>query len=150
MIKLEMQFSTLAEAVNFLTGSAAGHAVQVTTIVPTKATKGVKAEDKPAALSTEQQEAVDETAGLGKSAPTADTKPTAAVVKDVVPEKKATLSVEYPVLQKAVFALAAKSREAVMALAATFGVKSFKELDPGKYAEALTAVEAKTAELDVA
>lgn len=55
--------------------------------------------------------------------------------------------VEYPVLQKAVFALAGKSREAAAAVAASFGVKTFKELPEAKWADALAAVQAKTAEL---
>ena len=56
-------------------------------------------------------------------------------------------SVEYPVLQKAVFALAAKSREEATKLVATFNVKTFKDLDPSRWAEALAAVNAKLAEL---
>ena len=59
-------------------------------------------------------------------------------------------SVDYPVLQKAVFALAGKNREAVVALAGTFGVKTFKELDASKWGEALEAVNAKLAELEAA
>lgn len=55
--------------------------------------------------------------------------------------------VDYPTLQKAVFTLAGKSRDAAAALAASFGVKTFKELPESKWAEALAAVQAKTAEL---
>lgn len=55
--------------------------------------------------------------------------------------------VEYPVLQKAVFTLAGKSREAAAAVAASFGVKTFKELPQDKWADALAAVNAKIAEL---
>lgn len=103
-------------------------------------------------ITAEQARAVDDTAGLeeqnaGKSAPVADTKPTAAAAKADAPEQKAKASVEYPVLQKAVFDLAAKSREAVMEVAATFGVKTFKELSADRYAEALDAVKAKHAAL---
>jgi len=61
-------------------------------------------------------------------------------------ESSAPAAIEYPVLQKAVFALAAKSREAATALVATFGVKTFKELPAEKWAEALAAVNAKLAE----
>lgn len=49
-------------------------------------------------------------------------------------------SVDYPTLQKAVFALAGKSRDSAAAVAASFGVKTFKELDQSKWAEALAAV----------
>lgn len=71
--------------------------------------------------------------------------------------------VEYPALQKAVFTLAGKSRDAATEVAKSFGVKTFKELaanpdadpkvtpyvekEPGLFAKALAAVEAKIAEL---
>ncbi len=58
--------------------------------------------------------------------------------------------VEYPVLQKAVFALAGKSREAAAGVAGSFGVKTFKELPQDKWADALAAVNAKLAELEAA
>jgi type IV secretory pathway VirB10-like protein len=58
--------------------------------------------------------------------------------------------VDYPTLQKAVFALAGKSREAAAAVAASMGVKTFKELDQSKWADALVAVNAKLAELEAA
>lgn len=53
--------------------------------------------------------------------------------------------VDYPTLQKAVFALAGKSRESAAAVAASFGVKTFKELDASKWGEALAAVNAALA-----
>lgn len=56
-------------------------------------------------------------------------------------------AVEYVVLQKAVFALAGKSRDAAAAVAASFGVKTFRDLSPDRWAEALTAVQAKMAEV---
>jgi hypothetical protein len=56
-------------------------------------------------------------------------------------------AVEYPVLQKAVFTLAGKSRDAAAAVAASMGVKTFKELPADKWADALAAVNAKIAEL---
>lgn len=58
--------------------------------------------------------------------------------------------VEYPVLQKAVFALAAKSRDAASALVASFGVKTFKDLESERWAEALAAVKKKLEELEAA
>jgi hypothetical protein len=54
------------------------------------------------------------------------------------------------VLQKAVFALAGKSREAAAAVASSFGVKTFKELPADKWGEALGAVQEKLAELESA
>lgn len=63
---------------------------------------------------------------------------------------EAPTAVDYPTLQKAVFALAALNREAVIATAGSFGVKTFKELDQSKWAAALDAVHAKVAELKAA
>lgn len=85
----------------------------------------VKADPKPATPATQ---------------PAADTAPTASSEKPV----------EYPVLQKAVFALAGKSREAAAAVAASMGVKTFKELSADKWAEALVAVNTKLTELEAA
>lgn len=107
-----------------------------------------------AAITSEQAAAVDDTAGLEeqnakKSATSAGTTPTAAEAKADVPVKKAP-SIEYTVLQKAVFALASISREAVVAVASAFGVKTFKELDASRWDEALAAVNAKVEELKTA
>lgn len=55
-------------------------------------------------------------------------------------------NVDYPTLQKAVFALAGKSREAAGAVAAELGVKTFKDLTEDKWADALVAVNAALAE----
>lgn len=49
-------------------------------------------------------------------------------------------AVDYPTLQKAVFALAGKSRASAAAVAKDFGVKTFKELPEAKWADALAAV----------
>lgn len=62
----------------------------------------------------------------------------------------APAAIEYPVLQKAVFELAAKNKQAVMDVLAGLGVASAKELPAERYAEALAAVQAKTAELNAA
>lgn len=51
--------------------------------------------------------------------------------------------VTYPELQKAVFALANANREAASEVAASFGVKTFKELGEDKWPAALAAVNAK-------
>lgn len=70
--------------------------------------------------------------------------------KEETPVVEAPTAVDYPTLQKAVFALAALNREAVIATAGSFGVKTFKELDQSKWAAALDAVQAKVAELKAA
>ena len=83
--------------------------------------------------------------------------PPAEVVEAPKPEPVATTSspkpsesVDYPTLQKAVFALASKSRDAAAAVAATMSVKTFKELAEARWGEALVAVNAKLAELEAA
>jgi len=60
-------------------------------------------------------------------------------------EKPSASVVDYPTLQKAVFALAGKSRESAAAVAASMGVKTFKELPESKWADALVAVNAALA-----
>lgn len=78
--------------------------------------------------------------------------PTPAVVEPApveaaapAPAAESPSSVDYPTLQKAVFALAGKSREAAAAVAQSFGVKTFKELDASKWGDALAAVNAALA-----
>lgn len=58
-------------------------------------------------------------------------------------------AVQYAELQKAVLLLAGKNRDAALALAQTMGVKTFKELDAARWAEALAAVNNKIVELGV-
>lgn len=108
-----------------------------------KPAKSTPAATPAAAASTQPTaEVVVETAAPEKTV--AESSPTAEPVADAAP---ASTAVDYPTLQKAVFALAGKSRDAAAAVAASFGVKTFKELDATKWAEALAAVQAKTAEL---
>jgi len=84
---------------------------------------------------------------------TAPVAPAAESPSDPKPEPVATTSsekpsasvVDYPTLQKAVFALAGKSRESAAAVAASMGVKTFKELPEAKWADALVAVNAALA-----
>ena len=86
----------------------------------------------------------------------ADPKPAAEPSEPEAPaaqtasSSEASPSVDYPVLQKAVFALAGKSRDAAAAVAAGFNVKTFKELPADQWADALAAVNAKLAELESA
>lgn len=77
------------------------------------------------------------------------TQPTATEEAVAAPESQAEApaAIDYPTLQKAVFALAGKSRDAASAVAASFGVKTFKELPADKWADALAAVNAKIEEL---
>lgn len=83
-----------------------------------------------------------ESAGAAPPASTAAASSPASAAEPPAP------AVDYPTLQKAVFALAGKSREAAAAVAASFGVKTFKDLPADKWADALAAVNAKLAELE--
>jgi hypothetical protein len=90
-------------------------------------------------------------AELPKPAPEPVAAPAPAIAKPVeVPAPVAAPvqqmpAVDYPTLQKAVFALAGKSREAAAGIAAHFGVKTFKELPQDKWADALEAVQERLA-----
>lgn len=78
-----------------------------------------------------------------------DAKAPAAAPKPPAPKPAdKPAAVEYPVLQKAVFELAGKSKDKALELLAQFQVKSFKDLAAEKYGEALAAVQAAIAELN--
>ena len=90
------------------------------------------------------------TAKPAKQEPVQDAAPAPEVTAEPQATEEQPAAVDYPTLQKAVFALAAINREAVIATASSFGVKTFKELDQSKWAAALEAVQAKVAELKAA
>jgi hypothetical protein len=140
---LEIPSSSLVEAADAPKSAQAPAPAASTTAKAGAASKKTAAEPAPTAASAE----------AAHQAPTAATAPqeTAADPKSVTTSlPKPSESVEYPVLQKAVFALAGKSREAAAAVAASMGVKTFKELDQSKWAEALAAVTHKLTELEAA
>lgn len=149
MIAITLNFRTIEAARQVLLEIPASFLVQSDEAAP--APKTQKAAATPAAAETKAAKP----APVGESP--SDPKPAAAVSS---PSETAAVSpasspaatasapaVEYPVLQKAVFALAGKSRDAAAAVAASFGVKTFKELDASKWADALAAVNAKLAEV---
>lgn len=92
------------------------------------------------------KKAVEKPAPAAAPAVAEPTPPKAAAPQDPKP----SAAVDYPTLQKAVFALAGKSREAAAAVAAGFGVKTFKELGEDKWGKALGAVQKKLTELESA
>lgn len=106
------------------------------------------AEKTPTAPSAEAAPSAS-TAATGEkgNVPAAEPSAPAATAASTASSSEPAPSVDYKTLQQAVFALAGKSREAAAAVAQSFGVKTFKELDPAKWADALAAVQAKTAEL---
>lgn len=141
MITITLQFKTHYAALAALAAIPANELVGDPRPEPeaTPAPKPTRAA-KPAA------QAPDATSPATAPAPAAPVETAPTPASDTTPPAAAP-SVEYPVLQKAVFALAGKSRDAAAAVAASFGVKTFKELDSTKWADALAAVNAKLAEV---
>ena len=131
MIQVTLSFPDQAALVQFFTSTSTPAPVKV------EAPKPPKPAATPAAAETK----------AAKPAPVVESP------SDPKPEPVATTSspkpsasvVDYPTLQKAVFALAGKSRESAAAVAASMGVKTFKELDQAKWADALAAVNAALA-----
>lgn len=114
-----------------------------------EATAVVKQEATPAPKASKAAK----TAAVQEAAPSPVTAaPTAAPAPAVAPApvEQVKPAFDYATLQKAVFSLAGKSREAAAAVAAGFGVKTFKELPEAKWGEALGAVQEKLAELESA
>lgn len=169
MIAITLNFKSIEAARQALleipsTSLVGGPAAEGTAeVAPPKATAAPKAAQAATSPATATKAAASE-----KKTPASDTSPTAssaaaaganegnAAAVSSAPEAPAASTasssepVEYPVLQKAVFALAGKNREAAAAVASSFGVKTFKELDATKWGDALVAVNAKLAELEAA
>ena len=129
--------------------TAAPKAAQAATS-PATATKPAASEKKTPASDTSPTASSAAASGASEGNAAAGSSTQEAPAASTASSSEASPSVEYPVLQKAVFALAGKSREAAAAVAASMGVKTFKELPQDKWAEALTAVTAKLAELEAA
>ena len=137
-ITITAVFSSVADAAAFLAGTSAPAAKPQAeaTATTTVASTTTPAKTKPTVV---------------KTTPPAATLPTAEGDTAGAPETQAAPTIEYSVLQKAVFALAGLpdvGPDATKALAATFGVATFKTLDPSRWAEALAAVKARTVELE--
>jgi len=108
------------------------------------ATKPAASEKKTPASGTSATTSSADASGAGEGNAAAASTPAPAAETST----SRASSVDYPTLQKAVFTLAGKSREAAAAVAASFGVKTFKDLPADKWADALAAVNAKLAELE--
>lgn len=115
-------------------------------ISPATATKSAASEEKTPASDTSATTSSAAASGASEGNGAAASTPAPAAETSTSPAS----SVDYPTLQKAVFALAGKSRESAAAVAASFGVKTFKELPQDKWGEALGAVQEKLAELESA
>jgi hypothetical protein len=147
-MSLEQALADNTAAINALIGvwsqlNATANAKAAAATAPAAEVKADKPKaDKPKA-EPKAEVAADPKPAAEPSAPEAPAAQTAS-------SSEASPSVDYPVLQKAVFALAGKSRDAAAAVAAGFGVKTFKELPADQWGDALAAVNAKLAELEAA
>lgn len=149
MISITLNFTSIEAARQALLDIPSNLLAQpVVTDVPKKAEKIDTSEKR--VQKTAKNEQVVEAPKPEPVVETAPTEPTAVEAPVAAPEPKPTPSIDYPTLQKAVFALATKSRDAAAAVAASFNVKTFKELGQDKWSEALGAVTEKLAELEAA
>ena len=137
MIQVTLNFPDQAALVAFFTANtgavSAPEKAAVADIKPGKS-KPAATPAAPVAAPAASPEPAVESPSDPKPAPAAT--PAAPAASSTKPAD----SVDYPTLQKAVFALAGKSRDSAAAVAASFGVKTFKELDQSKWADALAAV----------
>lgn len=160
-IQVTLSFANAAEMVAYFQGTSllpvpqgpetkkpASAASGQRTAKATAAPESTASAPAPTAQSAETA-APASTAATAPQETAADPKPvgTPQTASPTASAASSTQPVEYPVLQKAVFTLAGKSREAAAAVAASMGVKTFKELDAARWGEALAAVNAKIAEL---
>jgi hypothetical protein len=144
MIQITLQFKSLDAALRALreipenalvqAGAETQQPAQVEAPAPDPKPKTRKPKDAPA----QEAAPVQPTAPpqLGAQAPAA-VEPPAPVV-----------AIDYPQLQKAVFALAGKDKAAAVAIAQRFGVKTFKDLAQDKWGDAFAAVQEKLADLE--
>jgi hypothetical protein len=117
---------------------------------PGTATKAAASETKTPASDTSPTASSAAASGASEGNAAAGPSAQEATAAQTASSGEASKSVDYPTLQKAVFALAGKSREAAAAVAGSFGVKTFKELPEAKWADALAAVTDKLTELEAA
>lgn len=143
MIEVKLTFAGQAELVAFFAGTpqVANQVAKTPTLISTQPALAAAAEPAKEAAKVAPP----------KQAPAAT--PTAVAAETSAPPAAAAASpsdavVDYKTLQKAVFALAAKSREAVTGQAAKFGVTTFKDLDQSRWAEALSSIGAALDEIN--
>lgn len=134
-IQVTLTFASEDELIKYFARDKVG----VPAVVSTKAETVAK---KEAAAPKAEKAKAETPAPTATPADTATASPTASSASS----SEAASSVDYPTLQKAVFALAnAKGRDAVVELLKSqFSVNSAKELAAEQYADALAAVTAAT------
>lgn len=152
-VTVTLTFSSIVDAVRQLSKLDATTAVVGLPGVVGQATEGnaqpakdkvvdkPKADPKPAAQESAPAAAAVNTAAV-------ETKADAPSAKPATTQPQADGELAYEVLQKAVFALAGKSKAAALEVNASFGVKTMKDLPVDRRREALAAVNAKLASLE--
>lgn len=140
-------FETAAEALAFLSG--ASPRAQATIAASEAVEKAQAAKPTPAVKPKAEKPAPVPVAAPEAPAPVASAPAASAPKVEPVPAA-ALPTTDYPSLQKSVFKLAGLpevGRAAATALLEQFAVKTFKDLPPALWADALAAVDAKIAEL---
>ena len=130
MIKIELTFTTIAEAAAFLAGGAAPNVSASAAPTAPTPSKQRKPADSPAS----------------ESKPSAE-KPSDSPAPAGEPAADETPKVEYADLQKAVMALVAISTEEMKKIVDSFGIKTFKGSDASIWPAALKKINDRLAEL---
>ena len=164
MIRITLEFPTLAEARDFLNSAAAPAPLdiqfsQVAKVIekPATATYAEKTSILPMATKPVAKELLDyadldsktaekavETKKPAPTPPAQETQAAPAATATVSPSES---KVDYKTLQAAVFKLAGKSKPAVMKFLADYGVKTAKDIPEAKWAAALASADAALGEL---
>lgn len=144
MITVTLTFDTAAAAASALAlvAGTSGHPTVKPSAPPDPAPPAKPKAEKTAAPSPAPE--------AQPSAPAAAEPSAVKTQADASPEKAATddeKPLDYDVLRKAVFELAAKSRDAAAAVNTQFGVKTMKDLPAERRREALAAVQKALADL---
>lgn len=146
MIQITLNFKSIEAARAVLLDIPSSALVGGLTADEVEAPKPAKPAATPAAAATVTKTAKAPAPVAPAVESPSDPKPEAPAPVATTSSPKPSASVDYPTLQKAVFALAGKSRDAAAAVAKSFDVKTFKELPEAKWSDALVAVNAALAE----
>lgn len=145
MIQVTLTFSSIALAVAALAKIDAESATIAGTAI---ATAKDSSSGKPAPA-TQAKPAAGKATAKGGDAPASTAAEAPAAAASAVTEQSASTAAEtaaptidYALLKAAVFELSGKNQPKLAEIAASFGVKTFKDLAPAKWADALAAVNA--------
>lgn len=148
MIKIELTFTTIAEAAAFLAGSSAPNVSATPVLASGKqsttgaSTRSSKTQSESAEKTTSAATQAEGNATAGSSEATGAS--TGQAGDDATAEEP---KVEYPDLQKAVMALVAVSTEEMKKIVDSFGIKTFKGSDAAIWPAALKKINDRLAEL---